>query len=129
MVILSPEPRKCELLDDRILILEPTQRQGSWASDHWQLLDLKKEKECGRREGAWILPKDIFFFKSCRVSAIMALFLPISAGRQVQRVLKSSFSYRCGPRSIPEACASCHAGLNLEHFQENSNGSRSDMGT
>ena len=61
-MILSPEPRKRELLDGRILILETTQRKGSWASGHWQLLDLKKEKECGRREGAWILPTAFFFF-------------------------------------------------------------------
>lgn len=62
-MILSPEPRKCELLDGRILILEPTQRRkGAGLVDHWQLLDLKKEKECGRREGAWILPKAFFFF-------------------------------------------------------------------
>ena len=49
-VILYPDPRKHELLDGRTSILESRQRLG------------KKEKECGRREGAWILPAALFFF-------------------------------------------------------------------
>lgn len=31
-------------------ILEPMQREGSWASDHWQLLDIKKGSMAEEKE-------------------------------------------------------------------------------
>ena len=78
MVILYPELRNHEILDGRVSILGPMSRDGCWVSDRWWFLDIKEASTAEEKETGHC--QQPLFKKSHRVSAIMALLLPMLQG-------------------------------------------------